>query len=63
MKEENFNVLKCGVCTDTITSSFRNEQLERIMDQFNERKKMTVYFNQWIKTLSKYHPEIDEIKA
>lgn len=63
MKEENFNVLKCGVCTETIVSSYKNEQLERIMEQFKERKKVTMHFNQSIKALSKYHPEKYEIKA
>jgi hypothetical protein len=47
MCEENFNQLKCDVCRVEATSSFRNEQLERIREQFDNRKEMFQKFSEW----------------
>lgn len=47
MREENFNVLKCDVCHRIAEFSYRNEQLERIKEQFNQRKQMTQVFSKW----------------
>ncbi|KAI9090830.1 hypothetical protein DFS34DRAFT_341773 [Phlyctochytrium arcticum] len=56
IKEENYNKVKCQVCTTPVQSVFRNEQLESVEEQFLKRKALTVSFLEWIKLLKVYLP-------
>jgi hypothetical protein len=47
MREENFNVLKCDICRVEAISTFRNEQLERISEQFQKQKTEVQSFSEW----------------
>ncbi|KAJ3009750.1 hypothetical protein HKX48_007768 [Thoreauomyces humboldtii] len=51
LTEENYNVLKCQMCTVPVTSVFRNEQLECVGEQFARRKFLTLSFLDWVKQL------------
>ncbi|KND03748.1 uncharacterized protein SPPG_01204 [Spizellomyces punctatus DAOM BR117] len=56
IKEENYNVLACQVCSTPVEHVFRNEQLESVEEQFQRRKNLTISFLEWIKLLKVYLP-------
>jgi hypothetical protein len=47
MREENFGVLKCDICGVVPTSTFRNEQVERILEKFEQRRELFNEFSEW----------------
>ncbi|KAJ3379917.1 hypothetical protein HDU92_006309 [Lobulomyces angularis] len=52
IKDENYDRLKCIVCDTPVTTMFRNEQLERLAEQFSQRKALTLGFLGWVKTFN-----------
>ncbi|KAI8914419.1 hypothetical protein EDD86DRAFT_199305 [Gorgonomyces haynaldii] len=52
MQQENYNVLKCEVCSTVADTRFKNEQIEMLTEQFKKRKHLTQSFLEWMKTLS-----------
>ncbi|KAI8914067.1 hypothetical protein DFJ77DRAFT_59034 [Powellomyces hirtus] len=51
LSEENYNVTKCQLCDEEVKSTFRNEQLECVGEQFARRKHLTLTFLDWVKQL------------
>ncbi|KAJ3044639.1 hypothetical protein HDV00_001565 [Rhizophlyctis rosea] len=60
IKEENYNVVRCKECSTNVEHVFRNEQLERVEEQFVRRRELTLEFLEWIKMLKTYLPSDDE---
>lgn len=50
--QENYGILHCQECKTTkVEHVFRNEQIERLLEVYSERKVSTLALLQWIKNL------------
>lgn len=52
LKDSNFNKIECTVCDIPVVEVFENKQLESLVEQFAQRKLLTMGFLKWVKAFS-----------
>ena len=47
MAEENYNTIKCQMCSQIAEGAYLNDQLASVAEQFTRRKSMMLSFLEW----------------